>query len=139
MLAALAAGVEYGSALGGVREQPRTRTPRTTHRQAARQFAGDPDQATRYNTEVTDDGNYSPTSRINVEINSNAQGGHVDPDTSWNDPRKRSRALRHTRRRRFSPADAYYVDVGVRESDHGRSWACSGSISSGMKRTHASS
>ena len=87
---------------------------------AARQYAGDPEKAATlslHNTELTEQ------NRINVEINSNADGGlpgRVDPDTSWNDPAGSGLGPcdAQTRTDRFSPLpNARYVDVGVRERD----------------------
>ena len=126
MPAALAAGVEYGArwaACGGSATDKDGANDAID--QVARQFAGDPDQATRYNTEVTDDGNYSVSSRINVEINSNVPNGRVEPGTSWNDgpspswPQGGSDLGPCDKQPLdpFSPADSYFVDVGVRESD----------------------
>ena len=122
---ALAAGVEYARVWACVRWPARHKAGAAAAIDtAARQFAGDPGQGTRYNTEVTDDG-YSPNgSRINVEINSNAASGKVDPDTSWDDqpggsglgPCDKQPGPAGTGDR-FSPKDAYYVDVGVRERD----------------------
>ena len=82
---------------------------------AARQYAGDPAEAgPLHNTQVTEQ------SRINVEINSKAPGGQVDPDTSWNDPAGTGLGPcdPQTTTDRFSPLpNAAYVDVGVRERD----------------------
>ena len=139
---ALAAGVQYAANWAACADpaESTTHTVANAIDSAARQYAGDPNQATRYNTEVTDDGNYSPTSRINVEINSNAQGGRVDPDTSWNDPLGSNLGPCDAQvGDAFSPVGAHYVDVGVRERTNGRPWACSGSTSSATKRTLASS
>lgn len=128
--AALAAGVEYGrnwAACGSTVEADKLLAANAID-SVARQYAGDPDQATRYNTEVTDDGAYSPTSRINVEVNSSDQGS-VDPGTSWNDyprpapttpptpPPYPGPCDPHPTADRFSKVDTYYVDVGVREHD----------------------
>jgi len=122
--AALAAGVEYGRnwAACGSTVLADKQAAADALDLVARQYAGDPDQATRYNTEVTDDGAYSPTSRINVEINSTDQGS-VDPGTSWNDISPLDPVNRpgpcdpHATGDRFSKVDTYYVDVGVRERD----------------------
>jgi hypothetical protein len=115
---ALAAGVQYAANWAACSDPASKATVATAIDAAARQYAGDPTAPTQYNTEVTDDGNYSPTPRINVEINSNAAGGRVDPDTSWNDPGGSNRGPCDPQvGDAFSPPGAHYVDVGVRESD----------------------
>jgi hypothetical protein len=113
---ALAAGVEYQArwtACGG--DAATKLAAANAIDAAARQYAGDPQSGgTLHNTELTDQ------NRINVEINSNAPGGHVDPDTSWNDPAGSGLGPcdAQTTTDRFSPqAGAHYVDVGVRERD----------------------
>jgi hypothetical protein len=118
--AALAAGVEYSTRWPACNSTPADKLAAANAIDtAARQYAGDPTQGTRYNTEVTDDGYSANGSRINVEINSNVANGLVDPDTSWNDPAGNGLGPcdAHPSSDRFSPANAIYVDVGVRERD----------------------
>jgi hypothetical protein len=123
---ALAAGVGYTTvwpACGSSDAQTKLDAANTLD-DAARQYAGDPEKAgtlTLHNTELTDQ------NRINVEINSDpsvAPGGHVDPDTSWNDPAGTGLGPcdGQTTPDRFSPlasptTPAHWVDVGVRERD----------------------
>jgi hypothetical protein len=122
---ALAAGVEYSrvwaSCAGTAAEKLDAADSVDA---AARDYAGDPaphaypnlppGAGTLHNTEITEQ------TRLNVEINSNAAGGHVDPDTSWNDPAGSGLGPcdAQTTTDRFSPiAATHYVDVGVRERD----------------------
>ena len=112
---ALAAGVEYVSKWASCGGDAATKLAAANAIDAAaRQYAGDPQQVgTLHNTELTDQ------NRVNVEINSNASGGQVDPDTSWNDPAGSGLGPcdAQTAGDTFSPAGADYVDVGVRERD----------------------
>jgi hypothetical protein len=115
---ALAAGVQYYADWANCLD-PATKAGATGRiDSAARQFAGDPQLGgTLHNTEVTEQ------TRVNVEINSNAPGGRVDPDTSWNDPTGSGLGPCDQQAGDvFSPVDPsgdhpYYVDVGVRERD----------------------
>jgi hypothetical protein len=111
---ALAAGVEYSTLWAACSDPALKAQAAGAIDAAARQYAGDPQQAgTLRNTEVTDQ------TRINVEINSNAPSGLVNPDTSWNDAGGSNLGPcdKHLTSDTFSPANAYYVDVGVRERD----------------------
>ena len=111
---ALAAGVEYASrwqACGGNATKAQAAGLIDA---AARQYAGDPQQAGLLkNTEVTEQ------ARVNVEINSVAPGGSVDPNTSWNDPGGSNLGPcdKGHPTDPFSGPQDYYVNVGVRESN----------------------
>jgi Flp pilus assembly protein TadG len=60
---ALAAGVQYAANWAACADpaESTTHTVANAIDAAARQYAGDPGEPTQYNTEVTDDGTYSPT------------------------------------------------------------------------------
>lgn len=120
--AALAAGYQLGIDWPACDGDATTKLAAETRiDNAARQYAGDPEKAgalSLHNTELTDQ------NRVNVEVNSKAPGGHVDPGTSWNDLGVGGLGPcdDQTTPDRFSPlasveTPAHWVDVGVRERD----------------------
>ena len=99
---------------------PRTKlTPRMTR--STRPPGSTPAIRTRptlYNTEVTDDRNYSPRRESMWRSTRRLRAAMSTPTRAGTTPLERPRAVRQAHAAdAFSPRDAHYVDVGVRERD----------------------